>query len=731
MDEDRRSSPDRYRGRKTGLPKPRTFQDRYYDLHATLATTKLHQTIRDGISDTLAMHSMKWKRKDMGSTWDRNFKLRMYRRDRAKRPVDSTGLAAEFKSNMVYRYAPLNSSDDIRLLRLLPGRGNDSIACVLIHTTCSPNFDVKVTAYEALSYTWGPKIMHTINCDGAALSISENLWLALQRLRRGDSERLLWVDAICINQPDVVEKSAQVQRMRGIYSRAKKVVVWLGEGTEDTAEAFKLIERLSRIHFLGLEPQEMAITIEGLKSLELPDPDAPTWKTLDEILWRDWYFRVWILQEILVARDIVVTCGSCSVGYIDFVGAGLFIEYGSLTALTGVDSSSIYHVQDPRSGEIPAVHGRAAQDSPLAAPKVLCDSFYRVLCSYRDSYASDPRDKVFALLGLVFDSTPADYLTEPDYSKTVEDVYRHVAVNMVTRTEGLDILSAVEDAHFRLNSRLPSWVPDWETHPPSRPFFMLDSSVLWEGWKAAGFAMGHQANVSFRDHRRCLRIKGAIIDECLQIADTFLEHLPLSGTFKSSSDKVVGHHVFNFHAQRRWRQWAKLARKIAEPYATGESVDEAYARTIVVGNQDLTPLSNSVPTDDPGELGSEYYKAVLRLWHSNVVASGEDVSTLPTDRLERKLLMKFAKAHQQAAYGRRFFITRGGYMGLCHSHVRAGDRVVLLAGGRTPYILKTKRSSNARFRFAGECYLHGRMHGEAMKDPDAGVFDHERWFDIY
>jgi hypothetical protein len=124
-----------------------------------------------------------------------------------------------------FSYNPLQAENvEIRLLKLLAGCETSDVECQLIHTPLNENSD-----YEALSYTWGSETpLKTISLNGHNFNIRENLDSALRHLRLKDKPRMMWVDAICINQRDNQEKAREVRRMRDIYSRAQNVVVWLG-----------------------------------------------------------------------------------------------------------------------------------------------------------------------------------------------------------------------------------------------------------------------------------------------------------------------------------------------------------------------------------------------------------------------------------------------------------------------------------------------------------------------
>lgn len=139
-----------------------------------------------------------------------------------------------------YQYSPLLVEGSIRLLKLLPGQTNDTIDCTLVQVKLEdgPN-------YEALSYAWGdPEDKAIVRCDGKIVMVPRNLKDALHRLKLREESRILWADAICINQDDDVEKGPQVGLMARIYGDASKVCVWLGCTTIQMQPAFTLINAI-------------------------------------------------------------------------------------------------------------------------------------------------------------------------------------------------------------------------------------------------------------------------------------------------------------------------------------------------------------------------------------------------------------------------------------------------------------------------------------------------------
>ena len=134
-----------------------------------------------------------------------------------------------------FQHAPLpNSGEEIRVLSLEPGTDNEPLSCSLHHVKLSQK-----PAYEALSYMWGDaSVQAMLHINGRAFPIAENLSCALFRIRQTTKPRSLWVDAICINQADIQEKSVQVAKMQTIFRDATMVLFWLGEAADDSDLAF-------------------------------------------------------------------------------------------------------------------------------------------------------------------------------------------------------------------------------------------------------------------------------------------------------------------------------------------------------------------------------------------------------------------------------------------------------------------------------------------------------------
>lgn len=175
-----------------------------------------------------------------------------------------------------YTEVPLESPNSTtRMIRLLPNQDNDAeIECELFNYDLTSGSGAESHLYEALSYVWGSNTnSRTIKLNSCAFPVMKNLYLALSRLRNRQLERILWVDAICIDQNNREEKAKQIPLMRTIYAQAQHVIVWLGEAYGDGDKALEGLRCLA-------EGQD--VDIEGCGALCV------------NLFERAWFRRIWV-----------------------------------------------------------------------------------------------------------------------------------------------------------------------------------------------------------------------------------------------------------------------------------------------------------------------------------------------------------------------------------------------------------------------------------------------------
>jgi hypothetical protein len=279
-------------------------------------------------------------------------------------------------------YSSLREKDEIRLLRLEPGTGSAPLKCTLFHTRLG-----KSPTYDALSYMWGldhgpgqPKTTTLQTDNTRMMKVHENLGNALRCLRLKDQVRLLWVDAICINQANDAERGHQVRQMGRIYSQATTVRVWLGLPDEFSLKAFR---------FLG-NPGTVRRMKDGIVELE-------GWEAVATLCKRKYWERLWVIQEVVLAARIDIHCGNMVLPWEHFSNALFALEEG-LQAFASVwtpfrAGAIIARVVDSAALKI-CRQRRAYRES---GPFTELVSLLSLLWIHKDAKCMDVRDKVFGM----------------------------------------------------------------------------------------------------------------------------------------------------------------------------------------------------------------------------------------------------------------------------------------------------------------------------------------------
>jgi len=204
----------------------------------------------------------------------------------------------------VYSYSPLSDRGNIRLLRLMASEEGD-IRVQIFQYPLRESDHQEIHLYEALSYVWGSELSlkpiyvgsdNDNDNDSRCFPVTANLYAALLRLRDRFLPRILWVDAVCINQQDNDEKGFQVQRMAKIYASASRVVVWLGDpgnpGGAGGDEALQILRRLG-------EGQSVSSSDAVSDRATQPSVDMADRQAVHALFERPWFQRMWVRQSAL------------------------------------------------------------------------------------------------------------------------------------------------------------------------------------------------------------------------------------------------------------------------------------------------------------------------------------------------------------------------------------------------------------------------------------------------
>jgi hypothetical protein len=285
-----------------------------------------------------------------------------------------------------YTYSHIDSAaNEIRLLTILPGEFREYIRTTVSTATLSPE---NIPQYEALSYTWGSEEAQTEVFIGTdILNLRHNLNEALLHLRYQDKSRVFWIDAICVNQEDLEERSRQVERMSDIYKLAERVVVWLGPESNDSTLALQVLEMLSsRVKFDALMSNFSLIEVESkpepAERFAIQPYDEGMSKSILHLVERDWFERLWIWQEISLAnKTAILMCGYQTLHWQHFRAAIFYLEWRAFDIFG--DSNSFQEHEETRSIRLPMVY-HLANNKPQHSP------LRRLTLQTKHSKCSDP-----------------------------------------------------------------------------------------------------------------------------------------------------------------------------------------------------------------------------------------------------------------------------------------------------------------------------------------------------
>jgi hypothetical protein len=620
------------------------------------------------------------------------------------------------RSLQPYTYEALPEEGFIRLLRLLPGSPEDALTCSLFMTKLE-----EAPSYEAISYVWGlPDTGScTMKCEDDALQITNNLHGALRRMRKDSEERVLWADAVCIDQKNLLERGHQVDLMGRIFQSASRVLIWLGEDTDGNAEiAVSLIMELNQ--YFGKHYLELG----NIGDVPLITPDSPLlelskWHAIEHLLDRPWFSRVWVLQEVGLAATAVAFCGNSRIDWSEIVQFACLDsnrpDFDDCSAEVGpVGTGRIYlalvslwcSYSSSRSwiDEQPFLQYIARQDENVAGR----DLFY-ILCVGAYYKATDPRDRVFAFLG-----HPSAHPLEGDQPLLVADyttdsrrVFLEAAAAMLENMKSLILLSAVVHSEDDLETDYPSWVPKWDPQsnlcPPSpeiKPYY--DAALCLE--HNPGFVV-QRGNPDDPSLETFLQVRGIIFDSVKLFSQTLN-----TGDLcrKSGTQMNVGGELNPIESA-----WMVASEVEDSQYPDKEL---AFIQTIALGPEN-SPLTVKQRVQALSQANFRAY--CLQNFTPELCSKEfkEEVTVKGEGRSSRYYFSAYC-------VGRKFFVTSKGFYGVGASVMKQGDLCCVLFGAYVPFIIRPT-GTKSKYKLVGECYIQGVMRGEVVRKWKEGKFHDE------
>ncbi|GKT45351.1 heterokaryon incompatibility protein 6, OR allele [Colletotrichum spaethianum] len=677
-----------------------------------------------------------------------------------------------------YKYAAIGERD-FRILSLSPGKFDEPLYGELLVRPIDTYIDEaskhegelpeSADSYEAISYVWGSedKPKRITSPAGADIAITENLCHCLRRIRLADRPRLVWVDALCINQSDNKEKESQIMLMHDIYVSARRVLAYLGEEADGSKEAIELIEKYWRVNIPNPLNAGARAFVENL--LSEPVPDAPTgseaelppqgdekWMAVSRFWNRSWFRRVWVVQEFILARDVLMICGDKTVSWSQLWPATVALEepesppwplinaageeiegaadlmanmaqrlrFYQLGSMRGNSDGHGHGDEDghdhghEHGGGCCGGHGghehEEAEDaegedgeweSEDEDDSDRSTDLLSLLLSFREVEATDPRDLYFALLGLASDGDREEF--RPDYSATFEQTALRFGRTLLHEPFSEELLDHAGIAENLNGKNFPSWIPDFRR--PWRRMTVADAAES----EAAGetdFDFGFDPN----EDEDVLLLKGVKVDT--------ISHM--TGVPRPA----------HLHAEQPslWvkRDMVTLSKLLANipnfdktTYPTGESGLEAVLRALTFfrteADEDEVPMTTlklayrfctAVEEDDLSATRPEREALRKEIMLSGCTAeeAGEALEAAAQVLINRVFPMR-AALDLVLAKGEK-------YVGMVPDGCEAGDEIWVMKGCNAPFVLRKSAEREGMRRIVGAAYVHGIMNGEVIEE---------------
>ncbi|KAH8745951.1 heterokaryon incompatibility protein-domain-containing protein [Hyaloscypha finlandica] len=503
--------------------------------------------------------------------------------------------------------------------------------------------------------------------------VTTNLDAALRYLRHGSEVRIIWVDAICIDQSNIEERNHQVPLMKAIYSNAVAVQVWLGSPSKGSDGAMEILKQ----NFQGIPLPEAKVGDSLLQ-------DDDLWSVI-ELMRRPWWTRTWVRQELILSKRVFIHCGFNSISW---------------------NEMKVDHLLKGRAQLLKEVHGRfnsktvnqfndcldffvqiddMARFSERSSDPTVYDPAM-LLALGRQCNNSDDRDSIYGFLGLMGQNFQRKI--KPDYKLSTPEVYLDAAIQLALCSNSLICLSLTK--YSAKNVRwLPTWVPSWQ------PLGTLEAQV-WD--RRVRNLIGHEIFSACGENT----LEFQVVDgRILKVSGVKLDHV-LSDGIAGCSEALFGTEQISA-MQQEWRYLCGINMHNRSNYVAGGKATNAFWRTLVndkhvkedfitrrrCQKEDCKNYRTWV--DELGDSDTPYWKSVhAQNYHSNFT---------------------------EACLGRRFFVTKKGYFGIGPAELEEGDEIYILAGGKFPLVLRPSPESQPNtFELVGDCYVHGVMDGEAVTE---------------
>lgn len=648
-----------------------------------------------------------------------------------------------------------------RLVDLLPGASSDDLRCILR----SVRLD-NMASYEALSYAWkddddiereelttaqGQYDKQPVLVNSRwYLDVSNGLMKALLALRDTKLARTLWIDQLCINQSDAHEKSFQVAQMAEIYSKARSVILWTGNQSADTKFAYKTIEVLADIwqEYGSLSPENAEVEDQYIKNNT--HGNYASIPLLVSFFMRRVFTRGWVVQEVILAKHIIVKCGEMQMEWdavdsatrsLAAIGRRQGFDPFSTETQDGEKTTPIWHTVELRR----KVRGQG------------CVTLLDALEAVWHFKTTDPRDKVFAALGMCELAGTMKDILKIDYTLSASEIFLQASKAIIFGEKTLGAFSTAGMLVDRIQG-LPTWVTDWSA---ARTGFQSTSVSRERKFSAAKGIRG----VSCWPVATSLPHPYPMVSVSFNFAkvDYIQGRTAPKGSVGSYTSTIQAWHNMVLTGKRAYggekADRAAFLRTLIYPFpktwrSEGSVSGKDYESIVMPGLEGLeqamsgqhdyeldllqVALQIVFNTDDDsyfydfklaGPEGVD--KPVLFVYEDGIMQeakslpNGDQIVTV--EQLANAFyvfkgdIASMVKTIKRAVDNNVFFITSNGYFGLGPIGMLEDDEIHLIGGSDIPLVFRTANTSDITLQqryLVCECYVHGIMYGEALDLPE-------------
>jgi Heterokaryon incompatibility protein (HET) len=645
-------------------------------------------------------------------------------------------------------YDPLDvEKREIRLLRIHRRIPFCDLTCELVHVPLD-----EAPSYQAVSYYWGTNvekgeriILGTKRFGAKAtayrqFSVTSTVFNVLLRRSSIFASRLIWIDSICINQVDNTEKGSQVRLMSTIYKTASRVFVCLG----DAPDARFGISIVHELVFMSNLVSKTALAKHVLAYSDRVERGDEVLKSrltgLLDILHHPWFGRIWIIQEVVVAKSLTVLYSNYVLVWEYLMLFMEIIEDSEMSQIQSqFDSSGHDFINTlPPSSPRNAMSLSYVQKMFRQGKRAPLNELLRIFSAFGRTC---PRDKIFALLG--FAKPGPGILELIDYDKQLSDVLYDVAKYLYFH-EGslLNVLHYAGIGWDGVEVDCPSWVPNWTISREPTTLAHAANDMIEERIQYRS-ATQIEPQISLWTEARLLTLRGQKLDKI-----KFISIIPID--FLPSRRNIPVKAIDDFTS------WFEGAQLLAERFCrnfytpTKQPVKEAFWRTLI-GDRTLSarpaPPSYSAHLtrlmfniSKLRDLANEHDGDGLNVRSGmNDPSYERNFETLEESMEWQRDLNNAGWLFGQPDFQRNFCITEMEYMGMVPKYAAVGDDICLIYGAQVPFVLRAingdkegrgehetgedietneeddgNEESKKVYELVGECYIHGMMDGEGL-----------------